>query len=411
VRILHVDKFLRRQGGAASYMLDVGAAQRRTGHDVEFFSMRHPDNVNSRFASLFPPEVDFASETGNRVSRSVRVASTMVFNRDAAAGMAAVVREFRPDVVHLHNIYHQLSPSILRPLRSARIPAVMTVHDYKLVCPSYRLLANGEPCLRCVEGSVFNAVSQRCMDDSRAASALVAIESGLHRTFGMYGAVRRFIAPSSFLENLLRRGGVAADRVVHVPHFSEVDPGGVPTAAERNGSVLFAGRLSGEKGVATLIRAFASTSLPSLIIAGEGPEREALEDLARASAPERVTFLGAVGKERVTELQRSCSLGVLPAEWFENQPMSILEAFGHGLPMIGTGLGGISELIEHERTGLIVAPKTPSQLADALQRLADPNTADSLAAAARQRAIDVHNLDAHLARLTTIYHEVSSCSA
>ncbi|MPY92474.1 MAG: glycosyltransferase, partial [Acidimicrobiia bacterium] len=279
MRILHVDKFLRRQGGAAGYMLDVAALQRRAGHDVDFFAMQHPANLPATYEDQFPPFVQLDPPPRGALARAGTVA-TMVWSGRAARCLAEVVDDFRPDVVHLHNVYHQLSPSILRPLQRRGIPVVMTVHDYKLVCPSYRLLDQDGLCDACVgAGPLLTApVRRRCKDGSIGASAVLALESSLHRLLGAWRPVSRFIAPSAFLASTLRRGGFPADEVVHLPNF--VDADAIEARHGPGEGFVFVGRLSGEKGVDIAVRAVGQLPGARLTVAGDGPERAALEALA-----------------------------------------------------------------------------------------------------------------------------------
>ena len=180
MRILHVDKFLRRSGGAAVYMLDLAERQAASGHTVEFFSMQDERNLPATYEQLFPANVSFEPPPTGLAAR-LSSSGRMIYSPSSAKGMARLVEQFRPDVVHLHNIYHQLSPSILRPLTKAGVAVVMTADDYKLVCPTYRLLSNGSLCDACVGGHVWQATRRRCQNGSLAASAVLSIESGLHR--------------------------------------------------------------------------------------------------------------------------------------------------------------------------------------------------------------------------------------
>ncbi len=402
MRILHVDKFLRRQGGAASYMLDLGRAQVGHGHEVEYFAMAHPENEPATYDALFPPYLAF-DEAPSGVGGAITMARTMVHSRPAREAMAEIVERFRPDVVHLHNIYHQLSPSILQPLRRAGIAAVMTVHDFKLVCPTYRMLDGSGPCDACVRKGFREAVIRRCNRGSLAASALVAVESSLHRTFHSYGHVSRFLAPSEFLAELLRRADVYPDRVQVLRHGFGVDPIAIP--GRRDGSVVFVGRLSPEKGVDIAIRAIGLVTSPGahLHILGSGPEERALRALAAVEAPGRVTFHGHVGREAVLERLRTSSVAVLTARYYENQPMSILEAFACGVPVVATDLGGIPELVDHT-TGRLVRPEDPTQVAGELDALLqDPGIAEHLGRNAQDRVASRHDPAAHLAALDDVY--------
>lgn len=406
MRILHVDKFLRRQGGAASYMLDLGRTQVRHGHEVEYFAMAHPDNEPATYEALFPPFIAF-DEAPSGVVGAITMTHTMVHSRRARDAMRTVVERFRPDVVHLHNIYHQLSPSILQPLRRAGIPAVMTVHDFKLVCPTYRMLDRNGPCDACVRKGFREAVIRRCNRGSLAASALVAVESSLHRMLGSYGHVSKFLAPSQFLADLLKRADVYPERVQVLPHGFGVDPKARPGG--RDGSVVFVGRLSPEKGVDTAIRAIGMASTPSahLHVLGSGPEERALRALAATEAPGRVTFHGHVGREAVLERLRTSSVAVLTARYYENQPMSILEAFACGVPVVGTDLGGIPELVD-ETTGRLVPPEDPVRVAVVLDALLQsPIVAERLGRNAQDRVATRHDPAVHLGALDDVYAKVT----
>lgn len=406
MRILHVDKFLRRQGGAASYMLDLGRAQVDHGHEVEYFAMAHPDNESATYDALFPPYVAF-DEAPSGVGGAVTMAWTMVHSRPARAAMAAIVERFRPDVVHLHNIYHQLSPSILQPLRRAGIPAVMTVHDFKLVCPTYHMADRNGPCDACVRNGFHEAVIRRCNRGSFAASALVAVESSLHRTFHSYGHIGKFLAPSEFLAELLRRADVYPEKVQVLRHGFGVDS--VATPGGRDGSVVFVGRLAPEKGIDIAIRAIGMMATPGahLHILGSGPEERPLRALAAAEAPGRVTFHGHVAREAVLNRLRLSSVAVLTGRHYENQPMSILEAFSCGVPVVGADLGGIPELVD-DTTGRLVRPEDPAQVAGMLEELLQsPGELERLGRNGQDRLRARHDPAEHLGALDDVYANVT----
>jgi glycosyltransferase involved in cell wall biosynthesis len=406
MRILHVDKFLRRSGGAAVYMLDMAAHQERLGHRVDFFSMQDDRNREATYEPWFPPPVSFDPPPVGRRERLV-AGARMVYSLDAARGMAEVVRRFRPDVVHLHNIYHQLSPSILRPVARAGIPIVMTVHDYKLVCPTYRLLSHGSLCDACVGGRVWEATRRRCQGGSLTSSALLSLESGLHRALRAYGPVQRFIAPSRFLADQLRRGGVYPDRVRQLNN--PIDTASVAVRAGAGDGFVSIGRLAPEKGVDTAIRAVGLVEGATLTVAGDGPERLALEDLAARVAPGRVTFTGQLDAPAVAALNRSARAAVAVARWHENMPLSALETMGAAVPLVVSGLGGLPELVTDGENGLVVPHDDPRALAAALQVLLDdPARAVSLGEAARRTMVRDFDLAGHLVRLFGLYDEAAA---
>ena len=389
-------------------MLDLAGLQAGAGHDVDFFGMAHPDNPPHRYAAHFPEHVALEPPPA-RVDRRVAAAARMIWSRSARRGMDEVLASFRPDVVHLHNIYHQLSPSVLRPVAERGIPAVMTLHDYKLVCPSYLFLAQGRVCEVCLDGHFRHAVARRCKDGSRAASAMLALESTLHRRGGAYGPVRVFICPSRFLAAKMTAGGVYPDRLAVLRSF--VDLAGLAPKARPGGGVVYAGRLSSEKGVDVLVQAMARLGTARLEVVGDGPERARLEALATAVAPGRIRFHGRVPRERVLDLLRAAAVAVMPSRCHDNQPMAVLEAFGCGVPVVATSLGGLPELTE-EGCGLTVPPEDPEALAAALGGLlADPDRASAMGRTARARAERDFPPDRHLAGLERLYERAAGSRA
>jgi glycosyltransferase involved in cell wall biosynthesis len=407
VRILHVNKFLYRRGGAESYMLDLAALQARAGHEVEFFAMAHPENVPARFSDRFPPHIELEPAPPSAAGKLLG-AGRVLWSTSARRGINRVVEDFAPDVVHLHNIYHQLSPSVLEPLARHAVPAVMTLHDYKLACPSYQFLDHGAPCQACVDGGFRQAVRRRCKAGSLTASSLCAAESWWHRRTGAYGPVHRFVSPSRFLAGTMIRAGVFPDRLRCVGHF--VDIGGLEPKTEPGGSVVFAGRLSAEKGVDTLIEAIGRLGRAGrLSVAGEGPERARLEALSGEVAPGRVRFLGRLGKADMVSLLRSATVVAVPSRWYENQPMIVLEALALGVPVVASDMGGLPELVETGVNGALVPPEDDEALAVALAALLDhPRQALEMGRAARAQVALTHDPGRHLERLEEIYGEAGA---
>jgi glycosyltransferase involved in cell wall biosynthesis len=404
VRILHVNKFLYRRGGAEAYMLDLAELQRADGHLVEFFAMRHPDNLPSTYGDAFPSYVEFET-TPPTFADKARAAGRLLWSPAAARGITRVLDAFRPDVVHLHNIYHQLSPSVLRPISQAGVPAVMTLHDYKLVCPTYQLLDRHGICEACIPHRFWNPTLRRCNRGSLAASTLSGAELTLHTLLGAYDAVDRFACPSRFLERKMRAGRVYPDRLRWVPNG--VDTTSIEPKSEAGGRALYVGRLAEEKGVDVLLEAIARTRQLGADIVGDGPARASLEGLAASvGVRDRVRFLGRFAASDVHRAMRAASVVVVPSRWHENMPITILESFAAGVPVVASALGGIPELIDEGRDGVLVPPDEPTALADALRSvMSDPERAFEMGKAARTKAERVYSPALHLERVRELYAE------
>ncbi len=402
MRVLHVNKYLYRRGGAEGYMLDLAELQAKAGHEVAFFGMEHPENPPLPLAAHFPPYVQLDPPPPGAYQR-VAAGLRMIYSTDSRRGIDAVVRHFRPDVAHLHNIYHQLSPSVLRPLAAHGVPMVMTLHDYKLACPSYQFLDHGRICEACLGGRFHHAALRRCKGGSLGASLLLAVESTAHRLTGAYDPVHTFVCPSDFMAGKMTAAGIEPARLRVLNHF--IDLATIEPKQRPGGPVVFAGRLAPEKGVDVLVEAIGALGPAArLEVAGDGPERERLEALAAARAPGQVRFWGRLSKARLLELLGDATVCVIPSRWYENQPLAVLEAFACGVPVVATGLGGLPELIEDGRDGAIVAADDAVMLAEAVGgMLRDPQRAFEMGRACLAKGRRRFSPDQHLEQLDGIY--------
>jgi glycosyltransferase involved in cell wall biosynthesis len=407
VRILHVNKFLYRRGGAESYLLDLADLQRSAGHEIAFLSTAHPSNEPSLYADLFPRYVELNPPPSGLRAKAQTVAR-MLYSRAAERAMEAIISDFRPHIVHLHNIYHHLSPSILRPLVRRRIPSVMTLHDFKLACPTHRFLASGEPCEACLGRRFHHAILKRCNDGSIGASAANAVELAIHTATGAYEPIRIFICPSRFLLGKMRAAGVFPTRLRWVPNF--VRATAMRPKRRPGGPALYAGRLSPEKGVDVLVRAAAAAGVPLEVI-GDGPERERLAALADALGASRTRFLGHRTAAEVHERMRNASVTVMPSRGYENMPMAVLESFACGVPVIGAGHGGIPELIRPGVDGDLFPPGDHAALAEVLAHLTgDPDRALEMGRQARRKVEEDFSAERHLALLDAAYAEAMAAT-
>lgn len=405
VRVLHVNKFLHRRGGAEGYMFDVAALQGARGDVLGFWGMDHPDNQpDMPMADTFAPYVELDPPPGGLAG--LGAAARMVWSPRSRTGIEQALARFEPDIVHFHNVYHQLSPSVVAAVAAADVPSVMTLHDYKLACPSYQLLAGGAPCQDCVGSGTWHAVVRRCKGGSLAASTLLATESGIHRALGAWDAVDLFLSPSRFLADVVRRSGVAEGRI-RVLH-NVVDPAGEPAAGPGR-DVVVAGRLSHEKGVDVAIRAMAQVPGEAVLhVAGDGPEAPDLRALADEVAPGRVHFHGRLATGDLHELVASCVATVVPSRWHENQPLSVLESFALGVPVVSTDLGGLPELVTDGVTGRLVPAEQPAALAAALTAMiCEPEAAHEMGRRCLALVAADFSASSHLAGLDAAYRDAA----
>jgi glycosyltransferase involved in cell wall biosynthesis len=406
MRILLANKFFRPGAGAETAFFATRALLTEAGHEVVDFAMASAANLPSLEAPYFAPERSYAA--GGPALRRVRDAGASVYSLAARRAIGRLVRARRPDVAHLHNIYHQLTLSIVDELASQGVPVVMTLHDYKIVCPAYTLYTEGAPCRRCVHGHPLHAIPHRCIKGSTAASVLAAAEAVLARARGSYRAVDAFISPSRFLADLASTA-VPADRVHVIPNFL---PGSSAPeselAAERAPVAFFAGRLEEVKGIRELIAAFGQVRPPvRLLIAGDGPLQPFV--MAAAERTPRIQYLGRLSAAEVSRHLRRAAVLVLPSLWEENCPMIVLEARAAGAPVVCASTGGLPEMVDDGRDGVLVDPRDASALAAALERLIGNGALRrSMALNGAERLEREHGPERHRQRLLAVYRTAIS---
>jgi len=408
VVILQINKFFFAKGGSERYLFALSDALAGRGHEVAHFAMQHPRNLPSPYGRHFAPNRDY---TGSGFLRSLGAAREFVRSGAAARALRALLDDVRPDVAHLHNIYHQLTPSIVEVLARHEVPMVMTLHDYKLVCPSYALFARGRYCYRCRNGHFANALAQRC-GGTRARSTLLMVEAYWQKWTRVYDRVDRFIAPSEFMRATMLEAGMRPERVHYVPPFA---PGRDDDGTAGNGAgawperfVAYAGRLSAEKGVGVLLEAIARLPDVPLVVFGEGPEEGRLAAVTRERALGRVHFAGHVSHADLARAMPRCVAIAVPTLSPENAPLVVLEAASAGVPVIVSNMGGLPELAR-ELDGRVVPAHDAGALAAAIREVwSDPGAARERAAAAWARARGRFDHERHVDAVLAIYRDVAA---
>ena len=405
MKILMAHKFYWEKAGAEAYVFRLTHLLEAAGHTVVPFAMEHPSNLPSPYAKYFVSRVEFRGR--RNVFTDLGRAARVIWSREAQSKMSLLLKEQGPfDLAHLHNIAHQLSPSILMPLAHAGVPIVQTMHDYKLLCPVYTFRTEGAVCERCKGGRFWNAAIHRCNAGSLPLSLTSAAETAVHRVLHSYRGVHVFHCPSLFEMAKMLEHGIPRERLAFVPHF--VDALAYPPAFGGGSYALFAGRLSEEKGLFTLLETHRRTPGLRLVIAGDGPLREALEARVDPAQRARLTFAGHLTGGDYDRAWAGAACLVLPSEWYEVRPMVIHEASARGKAVVATRLGTIPEIVEDGVTGLLVPPAAPDALGAALKSLVDdPARAEAMGRAGRAMVETLYTPDSHLAAMFDVYAQAA----
>lgn len=340
-RVLIVNKFYYPKGGDCIATLSLEQVLKQKGHDVAIFSMQHTKNLQTEWNCYFPSEVKFA----------IGVDLLQVFLRpfgtkEVKDKFIALLENFKPDIVHLNNIHSQLSPVVAELAKKRGCKVVWTLHDYKLLCPRYDCLRNDKiVCEQCFDNKI-NVLKYRCMKNSLFASVLAFGEAVFWNRARLEACTDLFICPSKFMADKMSKGGFDSMKIRMLCNFIDVDK--CPKDCyPKNPYYCFVGRLSKEKGIKTLIKA--AKQLPyKLVIVGEGP----LDDELKSMAGPDIEFVGFKQWDEIKQIAGKARFMVTPSEWYENNPISVIEALCLGTPVLGARIGGIPELVEEGFSGM-----------------------------------------------------------
>ena len=347
------------------------------GHEVRAFKM-HNDQVEA---------------TGK-----LKLARATIWNRDVYAQLRVVCRDFKPDIAHFHNTFPLISPAGYQAAKDEGAAVVQTLHNYRLLCAGATFFRDNKVCEDCLTKKIkWPAIAHKCYRDNRGASAVTAAMLSIHHIRGTYRTlVDRYIALSDFARVKFIQGGLPADRITVKPNFVDPDPG---AGSGDGGYALFVGRLTIEKGVQTLLDAWAMMNKPLLRIVGDGPLREHVERESKRIA--HVEYLGRKSQAEVATLMGGAQVLVFPSVWYEGMPRTIIESFAKGTPVIASDLGTMSSMISDGINGYLFPPgdaRSLASIASDAQKLSAISRAG-----VRQSYLDLYSGESNATQLEAIY--------
>jgi glycosyltransferase involved in cell wall biosynthesis len=404
MRILYCNKYNYPFSGTEVYLFELMELMRSRGHEVALFSMADTRGKATAYDHNFVPHIEFNQHAG--VMEKIELAAHAVYSQEARRRMRDMVEEFQPDVAHVRNIYHHLSPSILWELKARGVPVLYHINDFKLLCPTYNLVRQGEACEDCKAGAFWRVVGSDCYSGLGARTALM-MEAYAQRWLGTYGkCVDLFLAPSQFVRDKFAAHGWDIQKFRVLPHF-QVAAGKVePPAA--NAPLLYFGRLSPEKGVGDLLRAMQRLPELRLVVAGDGPQRRELEALGENLKLTNVEFAGQLRGEELDSLIARARFTVLPSHAYETLGKSILESYARGRPVVASDLGSRRELVHEGETGLLYPVGNVERLCEAIKLLSEPERAGRMGLAGWRLVKERYTPDAHYRAMVGLYEELTT---
>lgn len=354
MRILMAHNMYRSRGGEDIVFETEKRLLERKGHNLVVYE-RHNDEIN-----------------GFSVWRRAGLSRRTIWATDSADAIRRILVQHKTQVAYFHNTFPLISPAAYHACAAEGVPVVQTLSNYRLTCPGANLLRNGRICELCLGKKIaWQGVRHSCYRNSAAQSAVVAAMLLFHHLAGTWkSTVHAYIALTEFSRRKFIEAGLPAEKIVVKPNFLDPDPG---PRTHDSGYALFVGRLAEEKGISTLLQAWRSLSEVPLKVAGDGPRMSLVDQAAGKSGSAEIEALGWLTRDEVLRYLSRASFLVIPSLAYEAFPLTIVEAFACGVPVIGSRLGGVSEIVRHDQSGLLFEPGNASALADAVNRLwSDP---------------------------------------
>ncbi|MCF7795136.1 glycosyltransferase [Patescibacteria group bacterium] len=353
MKILQVNKYHYFRAGAEKYYLDISDELKKQGHEIAYFAMHDEKNIESKWSKYFVSKLDFHNLS---FKDKLKLPGRIIYSLEAKRKFKKLVEEFKPDIIHAHNIYHHISPSIFDVAKRKKIPLILHLQDYKLISPNYNIYSHGKNNWDHCGSKFYKCFFNKCFKNSYIQSFLVSLEYFVHHyILNIYNKnVDMFIAPSIFMKEKAKMFVLKSNNIEVINnHIKDYE---VSETAQTKGNYWFYfGRLAVEKGIQNLLFALSEINDNSkLKIAGNGPYKKELEDLvSKLKLDDRVEFLGKKQEKELKEIIKEAKAVVIPSIWPENFPFALLETIAMGKPAIVANSGGMPEIIKDRENGFV----------------------------------------------------------
>ena len=411
MKILLVNNYYYYRGGDCTYLFTLKKLLEKHGHEVCIFAMHHPQNFDSEYSQYFVSYINYDDEIKNiNIASGLKVLNRSIYSTEAKKNIERMIEVEKPDIAHIQNVHHHITPSILQVLKKRNIPIIWTLHDYTMLCPNTSFLSHGKICEKCKTNRYFWPSLERCKKDSFSASTMAGLESSVHMIMRLHELVDCFVAPSEFLKQKLLEYGFNENKVHRLDLFTDIDP--VKEPGDAGDYYMFVGRIAQEKGLRTLIDVAVALDSCKLKIVGSGPLlAELTEYAASIDKNNLIEFLGYKNREEITNLYTHCKFVVVPSEWYEPSGLIIFEAFALGKPVIGSRIGGITELVKDTERGLVFESGDKEDMASAISYLlSNPDLCEEMGRNAKRFMEEEMSPEKHYEKLMEIYELAISSS-
>ena len=405
MKILLINSYHYRKGGADTVYFNTAQLLKQYGHEVFYFSAKYPKNIDSQTDRFFTTGYDYRNLS---IGKKILAIPSFIYNKDAYHKLSQLLDEINPDLAHIHLFMGSLSSSILLALKKKKIPVVHSVHDYRLICPAYLFLdGKNEVCEKCIDGFYLRCILKRCSENSYSQSVMLSLDAYFRKYFiKPISHIDRFIFVSKFIKKKHIEFDSNYETKADMLYNFNPELNAIVPSKTKGKYFLYFGRISREKGVPTLIESALKAKI-SLKIVGTGT----LLGKFTERHFDNIEFLGFKSGEELWSLVQNASFIIVPSEWYENNPLTIVEAYSFGKPVIGARIGGIPEIIEENKTGYLFNPGNKYELEQLLRQADNLSETEYKEMSLNARAFaDKHFHPAtHYNGLIGIYEELVNC--
>lgn len=372
MNILFITTNWRETGGDWTFTKEFIKIFEKNGHKVIPFAMEHPENLPSNYSRYFIEKINYSDLNQNKnLSNGIKVLSKSIYSKESKNNLISLLNDVSIDIVQILNIHNTHTLSILPEIHKRKIPIVWRVIDYKILCPNRSFLANGKICEACFGHKYYQPFVKKCKKQSRLASLIASFEGYFNQHKKFYDLVDFYSLQSNFSHSLFKKYGFEEYKlgVVGNPYRTPSKQNALFSNEKKTNTLLYIGRLSEEKGLLTLLKAMQRNPNLTLNIVGDGPQKEEIDCFIESNKLSNVNMLGRIWSDQLDTIISSSLMLIVPSEWYEPNPYVVLQAYENEIPVIASNIGGLPDMVQENKTGLLFKMGDFVELSDKIQLL------------------------------------------
>ena len=410
MRILLVNYRYFISGGPEKYMFNIKRILEEKGHEVIPFSVQSNKNVKTEYSKYFVKPISNADaivyDEVKKTPKAIwKLITRSIYSFEVKRKIKMEIKDTKPDLVYIIHFVNKLSPSVITGAKQMKVPVVLRLSDYFMLCPRFDFLCNKKVCEDCLKKGYRTCIKRKCVKNSTLASIIRVFSMKVHKIIHIYDKVDAFITPSQFLKNKLVENGFNKDKIHCIPTFTTSQSNDNNKIGEYG---LYFGRISEEKGAETLIKAYEKLPNYELKIMGDDTTDEAkkLKDYITSKNIKNIEFLGFKSGDELDEVINNARFTLIPSIWYDNLPNTALESFIHNKPVIASNIGSLPELVIDNYNGLLFEPGNVTELIDKIKQLDDDKLVEEMGKNSKKQLEEKFSKDKHYESLMNIFDKV-----